>query len=629
MSDNIFTALGHTKRLYELLFIACLRAAGQPLESDKLMVNRLPSAFHGEMRELFRDYCDEQTSCLYKMHMMKGLTSMAEAYIGGRNRSPNINNLRNCIFRLKLSELSKSPLTTDDKLRLNHDRDQRQQSLDSFDEERKAESSNDVADVVNSIQPYDGDKNLRNVPPLLRSNTTSAAEVSGEGRSALKDHLDNTSIDMLRRAMLQRPQDEQTTLTQLATLVASELKVLPEVQVEANMYIQRKIKAAIDAVRIATTDAQPLSINEAIIYTTDTCRSVPGFITRVHSHSLYDVQLEDGSALTRITIRDLERKSSGGSRLEVTRYPDRAAEMGQEAVRPLSAPTPSRLHDDSASWEENYIRSEAALLPHLHYILLPDHVPAMWGTKSYQEYNLWFKLDGKNKTEFHFFQQDIGLSYRPLLEKCGVPEDALDDHPAVLKEMNRCFFLHLGMATRLNPFVLQACFRRAARRLLQDTSVALAAAVAEAEAHPGNKEMEERATELALSAPDYLFEPVLKRSEYVDFDVLSFLWPVELAGFRICLVPIQYDGSLDTIICYTPGNSDNLVDGMWNGEDVIIKKESNHFTVLAKSSKPEHNYGDESLITRFLLFMERFGKPVVHREATVNESVTLAALTRP
>ena len=659
--SDIFEADDHTKRCLDMLFTAAQRAAGQETDADPssgrgvalLNVDRLPTTFQNEFQELFGE-----SVTLKKSELGQGLNNVAEAYMSGAGRAPRINGIRNSCFRMQLFEHMgrELELKNDDRERLNMDRETIEQARNAFEEQAhnnnttthrgdNSNNSNNNSSNNESLVPLAA-VGLRQAPPLLRSDTTGHREVSGQGRSAITDHLDNASLDLWSRAMSTRDKAKQEDiLNLLSSLVSQQLRELPEVQHEANMYLQRKIKGAMDALRLASTSSPqttPFSLNERVIFTTDTYRSCSGVIAKVHSNSTYDVQLEQGGQmLPQIGFRDLERASSadGRARLEATRF-DRSAEVGQGSMGPggtaaagvCAAGNGSSLlaagvNLPEVSWEDRYIASEAALLPYLQCSLLPEHVPPTWGTQEQQDYHLWFKIDGRTKTEFHFLQQDIGLSYRLLLQKSGVPADVLDAHPAAVGESNRCFFLHLGLATGLNPFVMQACFRRAARTLLQENSAALAAAVAAAEAAPGNSALEERATELALSAPDYLFEPVLRRSEYVEFDMLAYLWPVEMERFRICLVPIDWSGALDTIICYTPHNSPYLQDGRWTGEDVIIKKESNHFTVLAKSTIPKYNYGSASLIDKFLGFMEKFGKPVVHRGSTVNRALSMHALT--
>jgi len=320
-----------------------------------------------------------------------------------------------------------------------------------------------------------------------------------------------------------------------------------------------------------------------------------------------------------------------------------------------------------AEWEKRYIEGETAICAYLSPQLQDDHRPPP-SDDSTDNYHFYFYRN--NQIEYFYFdQKDIGVSYRELLLRCGVPSELLDSHPSAASETNRCFFLHLGLATGLNPFLLQRCFRREARRLLSENQETIQQAVAEAEAalaaelateNPSaadvaaRQALEDRATQLVLSTPDYLYEPVLRCSEYVDMDVLTRIWPRELADVRICLVPVDYYSRLDTIIVYTPENSvhNDRHNNSWTGKDVILKKELNHFTYLAVSPAPtdpaklcwydpqDYSYyynsrdrricrrnvpdGHEPLIDRFLGYMRAHDKVVALQSVTINDNLSIA-----
>ena len=237
---------------------------------------------------------------------------------------------------------------------------------------------------------------------------------------------------------------------------------------------------------------------------------------------------------------------------------------------------------------------------------------------------------------FYFSKKDVGVSYTELLRKCGVPEEVIVAHPAATFETNRCFFLHLGLATGLNPFLLQACFRREARRLLDESSARIAEAVAAAEAAPNDtleqeeqrRKLEEHATGLVLASPNYLFEPVVQNHDFIDMEVLTHIWPVELADVRICLVPINDWDLIDTIIVYTPEGSDLLgEDGEWRGRELILSQAAHHFTWLSAPEDWKRLYGSESLVSRFLSFMRANNKCCALQKVRVNPELSLHKLT--
>jgi hypothetical protein len=63
----------------------------------------------------------------------------------------------------------------------------------------------------------------------------------------------------------------------------------------------------------------------------------------------------------------------------------------------------------------------------------------------------------------------------------------------------------------------------------------------------------------------------------VDMEILTKIWPAELADVRLCLVPLYYKRfssgeTLDNIICYTPVNSPSHTADGWTGRDIVMKR---------------------------------------------------------
>ncbi len=56
---------------------------------------------------------------------------------------------------------------------------------------------------------------------------------------------------------------------------------------------------------------------------------------------------------------------------------------------------------------------------------------------------------------FQFKCEDYGVSYLPFLSY--LPDDLRNSKSVI--ETNRCFFLHLGIATSTHPFLLQTAIR--------------------------------------------------------------------------------------------------------------------------------------------------------------------------
>jgi hypothetical protein len=251
------------------------------------------------------------------------------------------------------------------------------------------------------------------------------------------------------------------------------------------------------------------------------------------------------------------------------------------------------------------------------------------------EYTLWFETKGKRQT-FYFDETDYGMHFRQALEAQGVPEETLQRCAAAVWEANRCSFLHVGFATGIHPFSLQACYRRESRRRIAASEEALAAAVTAAEENPGNTLLEEAATMLMLSDPVYLYEPVLRRGDMIDIDVLEAIWPEELASTRICVVVLvvtnyyNLECRLDQIVVYTPDNPACVnADGQWTGTDVIIKKQDVHFTQLVPQQEKNLQQLGIPCIDSFLVFARNITvSPGVHlpihmKTVAVSEGVSV------
>jgi len=162
------------------------------------------------------------------------------------------------------------------------------------------------------------------------------------------------------------------------------------------------------------------------------------------------------------------------------------------------------------------------------------------------------------------------------------PPDFLSKHKFATMETNRCFFLHLGIMAGVHPFALQASFRREARRQLDELDAA----------PPTNDDWEMAKRE----AKRWALESLWGRSEYVDAQVLQYVWPAEFDDVRILIVPmVNYDldrdcGDIKTLYLYTPRdvqrkytNSNNE----WIGRDMIVAHYLGHFTLLIPDAAAE------------------------------------------
>lgn len=125
----------------------------------------------------------------------------------------------------------------------------------------------------------------------------------------------------------------------------------------------------------------------------------------------------------------------------------------------------------------------------------------------------------QNISVFQAYVDDFHASFQGFLQPILPPELQVA-RSAV--ESNRCFYLHLGIATGLHPYLLQCHFRAQALHLL---------AVAKAQQANANN----GGADGVLWFAD-LLESVLGYAGFVDANVLCLLWPRELDPYRICFI---------------------------------------------------------------------------------------------
>jgi hypothetical protein len=87
---------------------------------------------------------------------------------------------------------------------------------------------------------------------------------------------------------------------------------------------------------------------------------------------------------------------------------------------------------------------------------------------SEKEYTVRNALNGKS---LQFTEIDLGMSFKPffsedLFPSWGIEKRTRLGKSAALEELNRCFFIHLGLALDLHPFALQVQFMTWSRVLL-------------------------------------------------------------------------------------------------------------------------------------------------------------------
>lgn len=171
---------------------------------------------------------------------------------------------------------------------------------------------------------------------------------------------------------------------------------------------------------------------------------------------------------------------------------------------------------------------------------------------------------------------------------------ASDDRISVRKckrELHRCFYLHLGVATNTHPFALQCLFRYAAVDILSRPEDEAAVLFGEC-----LREMPEE----RFGKPG-----VLNRTGvFVDATALMAVWPQEFDNIRVLICKLDSTSCLEHFTLFQPNTSGNTQSSHssaqmsyrdWKGNDVMLANQYGHFTLLT----PSKDMGDQP-ITRLL-----------------------------
>lgn len=143
---------------------------------------------------------------------------------------------------------------------------------------------------------------------------------------------------------------------------------------------------------------------------------------------------------------------------------------------------------------------------------------------------------------WRFLEIDHHVSFGGVLQ--GMPVELKNATEAV--ETNRCFFLHLGIATGIHPFILESVLRHYSNRLQFERSE------------------DSWVCEIVSTVNAY--------AGFVDANCLSFLWLSDFERFRICLLSGTVNNPLISIFA-----SSNAMDAH---EDIVIRCNESHFTIL-------------------------------------------------
>ncbi len=122
-------------------------------------------------------------------------------------------------------------------------------------------------------------------------------------------------------------------------------------------------------------------------------------------------------------------------------------------------------------------------------------------------------------------QIDHGMSFQPFfsekLTSCDAQQlDRMLDAPA-LREINRCFFIHLGVALGLHPIAMQAVFRAHSNAVLKRIQLALSQ-----KTHEDDQRFDE------VKMLEGALQSVLNHNDMIEAPILSIVWPQEFQVHR-------------------------------------------------------------------------------------------------
>lgn len=151
------------------------------------------------------------------------------------------------------------------------------------------------------------------------------------------------------------------------------------------------------------------------------------------------------------------------------------------------------------------------------------------------------------RERFSFERHDFSFTYPPFFSDINLPSNLQISRPVI--ETNRCFFIHLGVAVLVHPFVLQTSFRSEAQSRLT------------------------RLRSDADNVADIMYKSVLEYAGIIDANVLCYLWPEEFDEYVICIISGSLNRPIFSVFRPSYSSTDYPI-------EIIIHCEHDHFTLL-------------------------------------------------
>ena len=169
--------------------------------------------------------------------------------------------------------------------------------------------------------------------------------------------------------------------------------------------------------------------------------------------------------------------------------------------------------------------------------------------------------------EAQFIESDLGITFGGIYpDSVRKVLDAFQ-----LDESNRCFFLCLGFATNIDPFLLQCLFRTHAKYLLHNKDAVLRC-IGDGEGDEGLKASISSELDEAIS--------ITNTDSYVDCCSLRFFWPAEFDNLRIVILCKRGQRVFQSV--YNASGTERIqsCDDGNSKKTIFLKLESGHYTVL-------------------------------------------------
>lgn len=326
----------------------------------------------------------------------------------------------------------------------------------------------------------------------------------------------------------------------------------------ANTYLQRKIEHAIFVVN----NVDPLNQD----------RELPQFYPKT-----FATLIDNTGKSHKVCVHEYDYDTESYN--VVFENGDRRA-VHQNSLTKLERSTSVEEDNFSDLIDNRHITQEYALATAItrheqNDLILPDVKP--------ENFYIFF-----GEARMNFERYDYSITYNEFMTCQHIGEDlsVFDECPSA-KESCRCFFLHLGVAVNVHPFLLQLQFRQACRSLLSEST----------------------ASERFIFFSDAA-QTVLSPGRFVDFSILSAVWPEPLKNCRILLVTFQSErrhgpASFNSCVTITPENGPWKTDPLTNeyisedngmgpervfmGKDIILKLQDSHFSILKPHFDHENN----------------------------------------